>query len=96
MVAQGEAPLGRHEHAAVLVNRTMLVVGGRRSGRLMDDIQALNLESLKWTKWRAEYMDAADVPPNCAGHQMVLVNKKVWESTAIQPSFTLWDKIHMT
>ena len=60
----------------MVVDKMMLVIGGRRSGRLMQDVAALNLESLEWCTMTTGGADDDCFPPS-AGHQAVAVNGKV-------------------
>mmetsp|Transcript_30423 Transcript_30423/g.58510 ORF Transcript_30423/g.58510 Transcript_30423/m.58510 type:complete len:935 (+) Transcript_30423:69-2873(+) len=70
----GEQPIARHEHAACVYGKKMVIIGGRRSGRLMDDVMGLDLETLKWS--RMNNLEG-DVMPPCAGHQIALVNNVI-------------------
>mmetsp|Transcript_19708 Transcript_19708/g.43072 ORF Transcript_19708/g.43072 Transcript_19708/m.43072 type:complete len:1013 (-) Transcript_19708:234-3272(-) len=72
----GETPVARHEHAAAVMDKMMLVIGGRRSGRLMGDVAVLNLESLKWFTMTTCGAEDECFPPS-AGHQAVAINGKV-------------------
>lgn len=73
-------PTVRYEHAAEVVQGKMYVIGGNYNGRYLNDIQVLDLKTLRWSKIEprmdlgspssAEAASQAILPP-CAGHSLV-------------------------
>lgn len=73
-------PTVRYEHAAEVVQGKMYVIGGSYNGRYLNDIQVLDLKTLRWSKIEprmdlgspssAEAASQAILPP-CAGHSLV-------------------------
>lgn len=73
-------PTVRYEHAAEVVQGKMYVIGGNCNGRYLNDIQMLDLKTLRWSKIEpkldpgsppsVEAASQAILPP-CAGHSLV-------------------------
>lgn len=73
-------PTVRYQHAAEVVQGKMYVIGGNYNGRYLNDIQMLDLKTLKWSKIEpkldlgspssVEVASQAILPP-CAGHSLV-------------------------
>jgi hypothetical protein len=63
----------------VLANKKMLVIGGRRSGRLMRDVAVLCLETLSWSIMDAtcpmDDTETHDFKPT-AGHAAIFINER--------------------
>uniref|UniRef100_A0A0D6R7M9 ACB domain-containing protein n=1 Tax=Araucaria cunninghamii TaxID=56994 RepID=A0A0D6R7M9_ARACU len=75
----GRRPKARYEHAAAVVQDKMYVFGGNHNGRYLNDIQALDLKSLTWSKIEAKM--AADPSQTmlspCAGHSLIRWGNKL-------------------
>ena len=68
----GTPPLPRYQHAAVIVNHRVYIVGGSYRGRFIGDVHEFDLDTSSWR--RVECVDARGAPAPlspCAGHRLV-------------------------
>ncbi|XP_057817944.2 tip elongation aberrant protein 1 isoform X2 [Cryptomeria japonica] len=75
---QGPKPEPRYNHAAAVVGRKMVVVGGESSDGLLNDVQVLHLGKLSWlTVGQIPKREQSQQLPACKGHSLVSWGKKV-------------------
>ena len=68
----GTPPLPRYQHATVIVNHRVYIVGGSYRGRFIGDVHEFDLDTSSWR--RVECVDARGAPAPlspCAGHRLV-------------------------
>ncbi|KAK1428938.1 hypothetical protein QVD17_17778 [Tagetes erecta] len=77
----GDKPTPRFNHAATVVGKKMIVVGGESGNGLLEDVQVLNLENFSWTTASSRlYLSPSSLQlkiPACKGHCLVPWGKKV-------------------
>ncbi|XP_071686475.1 acyl-CoA-binding domain-containing protein 5 [Rutidosis leptorrhynchoides] len=71
----GDKPTPRFNHAAAVVGKKMIVVGGESGEGLLDDVQVLNFENYTWTAASSRlYVSPSSLQlkiPSCKGHCLV-------------------------
>ncbi|XP_037496326.1 acyl-CoA-binding domain-containing protein 5 isoform X2 [Jatropha curcas] len=76
----GEKPMPRFNHAATVIGKKMIVVGGESGNGLLDDVQVLNFDQFTWTAISSKlYLSPSSLPlkiPACRGHSLVSWGKK--------------------
>lgn len=77
----GDKPTPRFNHAAAVIGKKMVVVGGESGSGLLEDVQVLNFERFSWTTASSRlYLSPTSLPlkiPACKGHSLVSWGKKV-------------------
>lgn len=77
----GDKPTPRFNHAATVIGKKMIVVGGESGNGLLDDVQVLNFENFSWTTASSRlYLSPSSLTlkiPACKGHCLVPWGKKV-------------------
>ncbi|XP_076958227.1 acyl-CoA-binding domain-containing protein 6 isoform X2 [Bidens hawaiensis] len=77
----GDKPTPRFNHAAAVIGKKMIVVGGESGNGLLEDVQVLNSENFSWTTASSRlYLSPSSLQlkiPACKGHCLVPWGKKV-------------------
>ncbi|KAJ0621723.1 putative kelch-type beta propeller [Helianthus annuus] len=77
----GDKPTPRFNHAAAVIGKKMIVVGGESGNGLLEDVQVLNFENFSWTTTSSRlYLSPSSLQlkiPACKGHCLVPWGKKV-------------------
>ncbi|KAG6557028.1 hypothetical protein Mapa_000953 [Marchantia paleacea] len=79
---KGRRPAARYQHSAAVVGNKVFVIGGNHNGRYLNDVQVLDLSTMKWSKVEQKAMSSsppanqATFPP-CAGHSLVQLDGKL-------------------
>ncbi|KAL7598930.1 hypothetical protein Lser_V15G26066 [Lactuca serriola] len=77
----GDKPTPRFNHAAAVIGKKMIIVGGESGNGLLDDVQVLNFENFSWTTASSRlYLSPSNLAlkiPACKGHCLVPWGKKV-------------------
>lgn len=77
----GDKPTPRFNHAAAVIGKKMIVVGGESGNGLLDDVQVLNFENFSWAAASSRlYLSPSSLQlkiPACKGHCLVPWGKKV-------------------
>ncbi|XP_042452207.1 acyl-CoA-binding domain-containing protein 6-like [Zingiber officinale] len=73
----GKIPKPRYTHGAAVLHEKMYIFGGNHNGRYLNDLQVLDLKTLKWSRIEAKALDgpldsstATYVVPS-AGHSLI-------------------------
>lgn len=77
----GDKPTPRFNHAAAVIGKKMIIVGGESANGLLEDVQVLNFENFTWTTASSRlYLSPSSLTlkiPACKGHCLVPWGKKV-------------------
>ncbi|KAI3667158.1 hypothetical protein L6452_42207 [Arctium lappa] len=77
----GDKPTPRFNHAAAVIGKKMIIVGGESGNGLLEDVQVLNFENFTWTTASSRlYLSPSSLTlkiPACKGHCLVPWGKKV-------------------
>ncbi|KAK9057754.1 hypothetical protein SSX86_022592 [Deinandra increscens subsp. villosa] len=77
----GDKPTPRYNHAAAVIGKKMIVVGGESGNGLLEDVQVLNFENFSWTTTSSRlYLSPSSLQlkiPACKGHCLVPWGNKV-------------------
>ncbi|KAD3338630.1 hypothetical protein R6Q59_016803 [Mikania micrantha] len=77
----GDKPTPRFNHAAAVIGKKMIIVGGESGTGLLEDVQVLNFENFSWTTTSSRlYLSPSSLQlkiPACKGHCLVPWGKKV-------------------
>ncbi|KAD2804773.1 hypothetical protein R6Q59_029813 [Mikania micrantha] len=82
----GQRPSARYKHGAVVIDEKLYIVGGSRNGRLLSDVQALDLKNSSWSMIKIKTLSQADNIKNgglsevfsaTSGHSMIKWGNKI-------------------
>nr|GEU98173.1 hypothetical protein [Tanacetum cinerariifolium] len=81
LATTGDMPTPRFNHAAAVIGKKMIIVGGESGNGLLEDVQVLNFENFSWTAASSRlYFSPSSLQlkiPACKGHCLVPWGKKV-------------------